>query len=327
VGSKDPTHHNNLIGDIVLEGRVFLTGGTGSLGTAFLHLATTLDWPCEITVFSRDEVKQSELRSKYSKHRFVLGDVRDYDWLQLCMRGHDLVIHAAAYKQVPTAEVNAGEAIEVNVIGSRNIARAAVFNSIPKVIGISTDKACAPVNCYGETKALMERMFQQACLWDHTDFRLVRYGNVLGSRGSVVPLFEHQAKAGYVTVTAPDMTRFWLTLRQAVQLVLHCYGGKYDPGTILIPKCPSSTMQQLAECFIAPEHIKITGIRAGEKYHEQLVNRSEAIHTDDIGTHFLVYPAYTLHKGNLPVDFEYTSYNAHRLEHYELSEMIHEKLY
>ncbi len=311
----------------MLRGRIFLTGGTGSLGTALMTLARDEDWDCEFTVYSRDEVKQSQIRNEFKLNKFVLGDVRDYDWLQLAMRGHDLVIHAAAYKQVPTAEVNAGEAIEVNVIGSRNIARAAVFNNIPRVIGISTDKACAPVNCYGETKALMERIFQQACMWGNTNFHLVRYGNVLGSRGSVVPLFTEQAKRGFVTVTDPSMTRFWLTLKDAIKLVTDCYSMDDSPGTILIPKCPASSMQALAECFVTAEHVKVTGVRAGEKYHEQLVNKSEAIHTDDIGSHFLVHPAYTLHTGNLPKDFEYRSDTAFQLEHFELVEMINERLY
>lgn len=288
-------------------------------------MATNENWPCEFTVFSRDEVKQSELRHEFSNHRFILGDVRDYDWLQLAMRGNDLVIHAAAYKQVPTAEVNAGEAIEVNVIGSRNIARAAVYNNIPRVIGISTDKACAPVNCYGETKALMERMFQQACLWGDTEFHLVRYGNVLGSRGSVVPLFRQQAREGYVTVTDPEMTRFWLTLKDAVNLVTRCYSKSLPPGTILIPKCPASSMQALAECFTP--NIRVTGVRAGEKKHEQLVNKSEAMHTDDIGEYYLIHPAYTLHKGNLPADFEYRSDNAIQLNHQQLMGMLDERLY
>lgn len=313
----------------MLKGKVFLTGGTGSLGTALMTLAKSRNWPCQFTVYSRDEVKQSQIRHEYPNAQFILGDVRDYDWLTLAMRGHDICIHAAAYKQVPTAEVNAGEAIEVNVIGSRNIARAAVFNNIGRVIGISTDKACAPVNCYGETKALMERIFQQACLWDWgiTKFHLVRYGNVLGSRGSVVPLFREQSKQGFVTVTDPEMTRFWLTLTDAVNLVIDCYELSAFPGTILIPKCPASTMGELAECFVAPEHIKVTGVRAGEKYHEQLVHKSEAMHTDDINSHFLVYPAYTLHKGNLPKDFEYRSDTARHLCHHELVEMLNEKLH
>jgi UDP-N-acetylglucosamine 4,6-dehydratase len=310
----------------MLKGRVFLTGGTGSLGTALMTLAKSRNWPCEFTVYSRDEVKQSQLKNKYPRTNFILGDVRDYEWLQIVMRGHDLVIHAAAYKQVPTAEVNAGEAIEVNVLGSRNIARAAVFNNIENVIGISTDKACAPVNCYGETKALMERIFQQACLWGTTEFHLVRYGNVLGSRGSVVPLFTEQSRRdGYVTVTDPNMTRFWLTLKDAVELVEKCFELNIS-GAILIPKCPASTMQTLAEYFVEPENIRVVGVRAGEKYHEQLVNKSEAIHTDDIGTHYLVYPAYTLHKGNLPKDFEYRSDTARQLDINSLSEMIDEEL-
>jgi UDP-N-acetylglucosamine 4,6-dehydratase len=304
--------------------KVFITGGTGSLGNAFLKRAEALKW--QATVFSRDEVKQAELKSKYPDHRFVLGDIRDANWLKRAMRGHDVVIHAAAYKQVPAAEVNSGQAAEVNVIGSLNVATAAVDTNIQKVIGISTDKACAPVNCYGATKMVMEKIFQEACNWGDTKFNLVRYGNVLGSRGSVVPLFQHQSKVlQMITLTNPRMTRFWLTLDQAVDLVV-CALAERQAGTVLIPKCPASTMLVLAQA-VAPHLVnnlkyKVIGVRPGEKTHEQLLHSGESMHTDDIETHFRVYPAFTNYVGNLPDGFEYTSATAHQLSVSELQQMI-----
>jgi UDP-N-acetylglucosamine 4,6-dehydratase len=313
-----------------LQGKIFLTGGTGSLGHALVARAEQGGWDCQFTIYSRDEVKQGEMRSRYPSHRFVLGDVRDVDWLAIAMRGHDLVIHAAAYKQVPAAEVNVAEAVETNVVGSRNVARAAVQVGVPRVLGISTDKACAPVNAYGESKALMEKLFQGACLWSggRARFHLVRYGNVLGSRGSVVPLFKRQIERGEpVTFTDAMMTRFWLTLDDAVDLIVAAL-AETIPGTVLIPKCPASTMYDLAaavaggaEAFAKIGH-RILGIRPGEKHDEQLVNAAEAMHTDDIGSHYRIHPAYSGHHGNLPTGFEYRSDTARQLTIAELGRML-----
>lgn len=306
--------------------KVFVTGGTGSLGTALLRRAESLDW--EITVYSRDEVKQGELRNKFPKHNFLLGDIRDVGWLTRSMRYHDLVIHAAAYKQVPAAEVNSGQATEVNVIGSINVAEAAVDADVERVIGISTDKSCAPVNCYGATKMVMEKVFQEACHWGGgtTQFNLVRYGNVLGSRGSVVPFFKQQwEKDRCITLTNPRMTRFWLTLDDAVDLVVKATEEE-NPGTVLIPKCPASTMLVLAQAVV-PEAItnmryRVIGMRPGEKIHEQLVHSGESMHTDDIETHYRVYPASTGYIGNLPEGFEYRSDTARQLTVHELKQLV-----
>lgn len=291
----------------MLKGRIFLTGGTGSLGTRIIEQANNRGWHCDITVYSRDEVKQSELKSRFPQYRYVLGDIRDYDWLIVAMRGHDLVIHAAAYKQVVSSEVNAGEAIETNVIGSRNVARAAVVNSIPTVIGISSDKACAPVNLYGCTKACMEKLFQQACLWDSTNFLLVRYGNVIGSRGSVVPVFRQQAATlGKITVTSLDMTRFWLTLDEAINLIIEAE-SIHENGTILVPKCSAASIQTLVEAVVPDAKVSVIGIRPGEKVHEQLVHGSESYNAKDIGDYFQIYPAYTGRHFNVEAGFNYTS--------------------
>lgn len=306
-----------------LEGRVFLTGGTGSLGQALLRRAQTEGWGCCFTVFSRDEVKQGQLRWIHPKHRFILGDVRsEYTRLAMLMEGHDLVIHAAAYKQVPAAEVNALEAIETNVQGSVKVGLAAITAKVPRVIAISTDKACAPINCYGMSKALMEKALAQLATYSRTVFTCVRYGNVLGSRGSIEPLFRQQrAAGGPLTVTDPEMTRFWLTLDTAVDLVLDAVSNDLS-GAVLVPKCPASTVQVLVEAVAPGLPVEIIGTRPGEKKHEQLVNAGEAMHTDERQEDFRIWPAYLGYKGNLPEGYEYRSNTARQLSVEELREML-----
>lgn len=269
--------------------KVFLTGGTGSLGKALLSHFDQ-EGEADVTVYSRDEVKQGELRGLFPDVRFMLGDVRDYDRLLMAMRGHTHVIHAGAYKQVPSAEANVDEAIATNVMGSLNVARAAVHNDVGYVVGVSTDKACQPINAYGETKALMEKLFQQADEWGETIFNCVRYGNVLASRGSVVPLFRHQLLTNKpITITDPDMTRFWMTLDQAVDLVLAAFTSaeEMEDGAILVPQCPASKLTVLAEAVckvwgarpMTNDSIKYIGARAGEKTHESLIHLNESMHT------------------------------------------------
>lgn len=308
----------------MIKGKVLLTGGTGSLGVAILTRAVKRNWPAEFTVFSRDEVKHSELRGKFPDFRFMLGDVTDPDSLRDAMRGQDMVIHAAAYKQVPTAEVNAFAAVKVNVLGSLNIARLAVDLGVKRVIGISTDKACAPVNLYGETKAVMEKLFQQAGMLGETQFNLCRYGNVLGSRGSVIPLFERQkAAGGPITFTDPDMTRFWLSLRDAVTLV-ELAARDPLPGSITVPKAHASTMRVLAEAIAPGVPTKTLGIRPGEKMHEQLIHRGESMHTYGEGEYFAIRPAFTQERGNLPFGYEYSSDMARQLTPAEIMAKIAE---
>jgi UDP-N-acetylglucosamine 4,6-dehydratase len=258
--------------------------------------------------------------------------VRDYDRLLLAMRGHDIVVHAAAYKQVPSAEANVDEAIATNVLGSLNVARAAVHNNVEHVVGVSTDKACMPVNAYGETKALMEKLFQQADAWSDTMFSVVRYGNVLGSRGSVVPLFREQLRAGKVTLTDPAMTRFWLTLHDAVDLVVSAYATDSDEahdGAILVPEASASDMQTLLDAVALAEgyaqdtyKVTLIGTRAGEKQHEQLVHINESRHTmppcRDLA-YFQILPATTGYRGD---PFEYRSDTAPRLAVEVLAEMV-----
>lgn len=308
----------------MLSGRIFLTGGTGSLGQAILRRAMTEGWDCRFTVFSRTEAKQAEVKAIYPEYDYILGDVSKEDEVEIAIRGHDIVIHAAAYKQVPAAEVNSAAAISVNIVGSVNIARQAVLAGVKQVLGISTDKACAPINLYGMTKATMEKVFQDACHWGATRFNCVRYGNVLGSTGSVVPLWRQQARAnGCITITDELMTRFWLTLDDAVDLVTKGL-AETEPGTIIVPKAPASTMAELARAVAPGATIKIIGIRPGEKVHEQLIHAGESMHADDIKGHFRVYPAYTSHKGNLSDSFEYRSDGALWLSVGELRDMLNE---
>lgn len=313
-------------------GNVLITGGTGSLGKALLAFYS-MDGDHDVTVYSRDEVKQSELRRQYPDVRFMLGDVRDYDRLLLAMRKQDTVIHAGAYKQVPSAEANVDEAIATNVLGSLNVARAAVQCDVRYVVGVSTDKACQPVNAYGETKALMEKLFQQADEWSDTAFNCVRYGNVLGSRGSVVPLFRQQLREGKCTITDPCMTRFWMTLDEAVELVTYACDPHVDEvadGAILVPPCKAANMITLLTAVNKlwgdgsdePPDYTTIGARAGEKQHEQLVHVNESLRTlrpRDTERYFQIMPATSDVHGD---PFEYRSDTADQLSVAELCEML-----
>lgn len=311
---------------------IFITGGSGSLGSALIrHLCDTDD----VTVYSRDEWKQSELRREFPDVRFVLGDVRDMDRLLMAMRGQEFVVHAAAYKQVPSAEANVDEAIHTNVMGSLNVARAAVLNGVGCVIGISTDKACEPINAYGQTKALMEKLFQQADDWGDTIFNCVRYGNVLGSRGSVVPLFLRQLAEGKkYTITDPAMTRFWLTMPEAVSLITSVLDDDegIQSGAIIVPACPASDMLTLLHAVhrlygnddgpLTAEHFDVIGMRPGEKLHERLIHWNESEHTLPPGD----YPHYQILPSDTDVRHEpfiYTSDTAVQLQAEALVNMLH----
>lgn len=306
----------------MLEGNIFITGGTGSLGVAFLERAEKEKWDCKFTIFSRDEVKQGELKNRFPQHRYILGDIRDESWLSVVIKNHDIIIHTAAYKQVPAAEVNSNQAVSVNVTGSLNVARAAVQNNIPLVVGVSTDKACAPVNCYGATKMIMEKLFQEADGWGKTQFNLVRYGNVLGSRGSVVPLFKKQMSTGIVTLTEYEMTRFWMTLNDAVNLIIRSVD---EPGgTVLVKKCKAAPMHRLMKAVCPTCDFRLIGIRPGEKIHEKLLHSGESMHSYDTGDHFRVFRATTNIKGNLELGYEYCSNHAPQLSIDDLRNMLDE---
>jgi UDP-N-acetylglucosamine 4,6-dehydratase/5-epimerase len=290
-----------------LIGTVLVTGGTGSLGQAILGRATHEKWDASFVVYSRDEVKQAALRERFPAVRCILGDVRDSEMLEAAMRGVDVVIHAAAYKRVPEAERETMACVQANVLGSMNVAREALRVGVPRTIGISTDKACQPINAYGQSKALMERLFQSvAHRVPGVAFTLVRYGNVLASTGSVIPAFRNQAEAGGpLTLTDPAMTRFWLTLDDAVDLVLA--GLRLDSGMVLIPKCRASTMAVLAEAIAPGVRTEKIGNRGGEKDHEKLLNEHESPFAWETDGGFILGPLGGRPTDDLDQGYEYRS--------------------
>lgn len=291
-----------------MNGTVLITGGTGSLGQAILARAEAERWDARFVVYSRDEAKQATLHERFPKVLCVLGDVRDADRLEAAMRGVDTVIHAAAYKRVPEAERQPITCANSNVEGSANVVAAARRIGTPRVIGISTDKACSPINAYGFTKALMERMFMAEALErpDGPTFTTVRYGNVIASRGSVVPILRAQAMAGGpLRLTDPDMTRFWITLDDAVDLILA--GLAIPNGHILIPRSRSSSMRVMAEA-VAPGMATVTGAnRGGEKQHEQLLNGHESPYAKLTRAGFVLAPMVGTPVDEFPEGFEYRS--------------------
>jgi UDP-N-acetylglucosamine 4,6-dehydratase len=303
-----------------LDGAVILViGGSGSFGQKFTETVLKEYNPKAVRIFSRGELLQWEMNQKFkddSRLRFLIGDIRDRERVFRSMNGVDIVVHAAALKQVPVCEYNPIEAVKTNVDGAINIIDAAIENGVEKVIGISSDKAVHPVNLYGATKMVMERLFTQANVYSgkkKTRFSCTRYGNVIGSRGSVIPLFLEQRKTGSITITDERMTRFWLTLSQGVNFVIKCL-DRMQGGEVFIPKIPSSRITDLAE-VIAPEaKIKITGIRPGEKLHEVLLTEDEARHAKEYSDYFIVEPEHSFWSGNglkdctpLPEGFTYTS--------------------
>jgi UDP-N-acetylglucosamine 4,6-dehydratase/5-epimerase len=303
-----------------LNGKTLLvTGATGSFGRAFMR--TVLDrWDVDaIRVFSRDELKQSELEHAFADERLrlLLGDVRDVERLRRAARGVDLIVHAAALKQVPACEYNPFEAVQTNVVGAENVVSAAIAGDVPLTLSLSTDKAVNPANLYGATKLCAEKIIAQANVYagaSRARFASVRYGNVVGSRGSVIPIFKTQAATGVVTITDERMTRFWITLRQAVDLVIYAL-DHLAGGEIFIPKIPSMRVVDLAEAMAPGVPRKVVGIRPGEKLHEVLLTVDEARHAVDAGDVMVVLPEHPwwttreawLDGRPLPADYAYTS--------------------
>lgn len=292
---------------LTLAGRVLITGGTGSLGTAILKRAQQENWPADITVVARNETKISAIQSQFPNVRCEVGDVRDYSRLVELFRGQDLVIHAAAIKIVPLAEASPSEAIQTNVYGSQNVVRAARHCNVRRVIGISTDKTCGPTY-YGITKRLMEALFrEQAASETSTEFVLCRYGNVLRSSNSIVPLFEKQiAEDKPFTITDLRMTRFWLSMRMAIDLILDTVHFA-KPGQIYVPMAPTMKLVDLAKTLDPTREIKEIGIRPGERLHETLIIREESQHTLKTPHLYIINPPGEGRQSNLPDQFEYTS--------------------
>ena len=273
---------------------ILLTGGTGSFGNAFIR-HVSVRWPgATIRVYSRDELKQSEMQAKFGDAglRWFIGDVRDRTRMTRAAQGADLLVHAAAMKQVPACEYNPFEAVRTNVMGAQHVVDAAIDARVPKVINLSTDKAVNPVNLYGATKLAAEKLVVQGNAYaaqSATRLSCVRYGNVVGSRGSVVPLFMKQAAEGRLTITDDRMTRFWITLDQAVNLVLHAVEHMVG-GEIFIPKIPSMRVTDLADAIAPGVPREVIGIRPGEKLHELLLTSDESRHAIDAGDVYVVLP-------------------------------------
>jgi len=274
---------------------ILVTGGTGSFGKKFARIMLDEYHPKKLIVFSRDELKQHEMRMAGFNHpimRYFIGNVRDVRRLRRAMNGVDIVVHAAALKQVPACEYNPIEAIMTNIIGARNVIDAALDAGVKKVLALGTDKAVNPVNLYGATKLCAEKLFVQSNTYaggGYPRFSCTRYGNVVGSRGSVIPVFRRQRGSGTVTVTDKRMTRFWLTLEQGVYFVISCI-EQMQGGEVFVPKIPSMRIMDLAEAVAPGCEIKFMGIRPGEKLHEVLVSRDESRYTLELEDRFVIQP-------------------------------------
>ena len=278
---------------------ILITGGTGSFGKSFVRYALDNLNPTRLVVFSRDELKQFEMRqqfpeSKYPNLRFFIGDVRDKERLYRAVDGVDVLVHAAALKQVPACEYNPLEAIKTNVIGAANIVDAAIDRNVKKVLALSTDKAANPVNLYGATKLCSDKLFVAANTYSGfhgTRFSVVRYGNVVGSRGSVIPYFLAQKSTGTLTITDPRMTRFLITLDQGVKFVIDSM-IRMRGGEIFVPKIPSVKVTDLAR-VVAPDcEQKVIGIRPGEKLHEVMVSEDDARNSLEYDDHYVIQPSH-----------------------------------
>jgi len=318
--------------DSLKDKTVLVTGGTGSFGTRFVEVALSDRQPRKVIVFSRDELKQFEMSQRLSddRLRFFLGDVRDSERLHRAFHGVDYVIHAAALKQIPATEYNPFEAIKTNVLGAQNVITAALDCGVEKVIALSTDKATNPINLYGATKLCSDKLFVAGNAYaggDKTRFSVVRYGNVVGSRGSVVPFFLRRRAEGTLPITDPRMTRFWITLDQGVRFVMDCL-DRMQGGELFVPKIPSMRVVDLAKA-IAPEcSLEIVGIRPGEKLHELMIGEDDARRAVDAGDYYILVPEFAWWNGKhlgkaLPDGFSYRSdNNPHWLTVDELRQLV-----
>lgn len=281
---------------MVFRGKtVLVTGGTGSFGSKLVEVLLERHEPDAVRVFSRDELKQWELRRRLSddeRVRFLIGDVRDLSRLTRALRGVDIVVHTAALKHVPVCEYNPFEAVQTNVIGTENVVSAAIENAVPLTIALSTDKAVNPVNLYGATKLCAEKIVSQGNAYaghSVSRFANVRYGNVVGSRGSVIGLFKAQAANGVLTITDARMTRFWITIEQAVDFVVDCI-GRMSGGETFVPKIPSMRVLDVAQALAPGAEHTLVGIRPGEKLHEVMLTEDESRHSFELEDRYVVIP-------------------------------------
>ncbi len=321
--------------------RVLITGGTGSLGKKLTEILLRHSRVGTIVIYSRDEYKQFMLKSKYSgeeqkRLRFFIGDVRDAARLRRAMVGVDYVIHAAAVKQVDTAEYNPGECIKTNVDGAKNVIEACLDTDVKGVVALSTDKACAPINLYGATKLVSDKLFCAAnniAGKHHIRFSVVRYGNVMGSRGSVIPFFMEKRKEGVLPITDENMTRFNISLEEGATLVLYALKNHLG-GEIFIPKIPSYRILDVAKAVAPNCRVEVVGIRPGEKLHEEMITSTDSLSTIDIGPYYAILPTVSYkhteedylknHSGTkVPEGF---SYNSGENEEWETVETLRVKI-
>lgn len=299
---------------------ILVTGATGSFGKKFVEIMLAEYHPAKLIIFSRDELKQHEMQLNGFTHpslRYFIGDVRDLERLRRAMSGVDIVVHAAALKQVPACEYNPMEAIKTNILGSSNVIEAALDCNVKKVLALSTDKAVNPVNLYGATKLAAEKLFVQSNAYaagKPTRFSCVRYGNVVGSRGSVVPMFLKQRENGRLTITDERMTRFWISLEDGVRFVIRCI-EQMQGGEVFVPKIPSMRIVDLARVIAPQAQLEVIGIRPGEKLHEMLIHEDEARAALELEDMYIVQPSTELWFGHtwqgrgrpLPEGFRYAS--------------------
>ena len=317
---------------------ILITGGTGSFGKEMTKIIVKTCRPNKLIIFSRDELKQYEMAqifpdSKYDFMRYFIGDVRDEKRLYRAFRGVDYVIHAAALKQVPTAEYNPFEAVKTNIIGAQNVINTAIETKVKKVISLSTDKAANPINLYGATKLCSDKLFVSGNVYvgrHDTNFSVVRYGNVVGSRGSVIPFFMSKKENGILPITDSRMTRFWITLDQGVKFVLRCL-ERMVGGEIFVPKIPSMNIIDVAKAICPDCTTKIIGIRPGEKLHEVMIPKDDALNTLEFDDCYVIKPTFRFFERRfcengckrVPEGFEYNSEtNEQWLSAQEMREMI-----
>ena len=316
---------------------ILITGGTGSFGQMFVKTLLEKYSPKRVIVYSRDELKQSEMKSnplfQNSALRFFLGDVRDRERLYLAMRDVDYVVHAAALKQVPAAEYNPHEFIKTNVNGATNVVEASLRAGVKKVVALSTDKAVNPVNLYGATKLCSDKVFIAANSYagdSGTIYSVVRYGNVVGSRGSVIPLFVKQRESGVVTITKPEMTRFLITLQKGVDFVLESLESMVG-GELFVPKIPACSVADIANVVAPNARWETIGMRPGEKMHEILIPEDEARNVLEFDNHFVVQPIQSFWGNKIgilggrscPENFRYASnVNCESLDEEQLRELL-----
>lgn len=321
--------------DIFKDKVILITGGTGSFGKKFSRIILDEYDPAKLIIYSRDELKQYDMQKQFSKYeniRFFIGDVRDKERLHRAFQGVDCVVHAAALKQVPAMEYNPSEAIKTNIIGAMNIVEASINAGIDKLIALSTDKACNPINLYGATKLCSDKLFVAGNSYSGKEgvkFGVVRYGNVVGSRGSVIPFFLKMKAKGFFPITHPNMTRFLITLEQGVRFVIKSF-ERMQGGEIFVPKIPSIKIVYLAKTIDPECKLRNVGIRPGEKLHEVMISEDDARNTKEFRDYYIIQPAFPWwdddnHSGgkSVPFGFRYSSEsNKQWLKPKELLEMV-----